>query len=168
MKKIVSLLLICLILSISELSAQALKFGHIDFQQVLQTMPERMDAEKALTKLAADLQTEMTKIQKELTDKSKEFIAQQNTLTGAVRVAKEDEINSLNQRVQNFPQKAQENISSEEARRMQPIVEKLNKAIADVAKEKGLLYVFDIKSVLYHSDQSIDISAPVKVKLGIK
>jgi outer membrane protein len=95
-------------------------------------------------------------------------LAQQKSLTDAVRASKEDELNSMNQRVQNFPQQAQDNISKEQARLMQPITEKVRKAITDVAKAQGLLYVFEVNGLLYHSDQSIDIAAPVKAKLGIK
>lgn len=168
MRNIFRGILLSLALFAGSLSAQTLKFGHIDFQQVLQTMPERAVAEKTLTKLGTDLQAELTKMQADLADKSKAYMAQQSTLTDAVRATKEDELNSLNQRVQKFPQQAQDNISKEEARLMQPVYEKLRKAISDVAKEQGLLYVFDINTVLYHSEQSIDLIAPVKAKLGIK
>lgn len=161
-------LILCLIMFAGDLKAQTLKFGHIDFQKVLQAMPEKAAADSALTKLTTELQTELTKMQKDLTDKSKEYLSQQSTLTEAVRATKQDELNSLNRRVQNFPQQAQQNISKEEERLMQPVVEKLRKAISDVAKERGLLYVFDINSFIYHSEQSIDITEPVNAKLGIK
>jgi len=150
------------------ISAQTLKFGHIDFQMVLLKMPEKISADSALSKMTAEFQTELTKMQKNLTDKSKEYMSQQNTLTDAVRASKEAELNSLNRIVQNFPQQAQENISKEETRLIQPVVEKLRKTISDVAKERGLLYVFDINNLIYHSEQSIDITDPVKAKLGIK
>jgi outer membrane protein len=168
MRNIFSGITLCLALFAGGISAQTFKFGHIDYQQAYQAMPEKAEADKALTKLSADLQTELNKMQADLTAKSKEYLASQGTLTDAVRTAKEIEVNSMNQRVRNFPQQAQDNISKEEARLMQPIIEKLRKAIADVAKEQGLLYVFDVNSVLYRSEQSIDIIAPVKAKLGIK
>jgi outer membrane protein len=168
MKNIFSGIMICLAVFAGDLSAQTLKFGHIDSQQIFQAMPERVEAEKTLTKLSTDLQTELNKMQADLTAKSKDYLAQQKSLTDAVRASKEDELNSMNQRVQNFPQQAQDNISKEQARLMQPITEKVRKAITDVAKAQGLLYVFEVNGLLYHSDQSIDIAAPVKAKLGIK
>jgi outer membrane protein len=168
MKNIFSGIMLCLALFAGSVSAQTLKFGHIDFQQVLQALPERAEAEKSLTKLGTDLQTELNKMQADLTAKSKEYLAAQSTLTDAVRATKEDELNSMNQRVRNFPQQAQDNISKEEARLMQPLVEKVRKAIADVAKAQGLIYVFDVNSLLYHSEQSVDILPMVKAKLGIK
>jgi outer membrane protein len=52
---------------------------------------------------------------------------------------------------------------------LQPVFTKAEKAIEDVAKEKGLLYVFDIgpKVILYKSNESMDILPFVKTKLGI-
>jgi outer membrane protein len=53
---------------------------------------------------------------------------------------------------------------------MQPIFEKADSAIAEVAKENNLVYVFDISSrvVLYQSNQSVDVLPLVKKKMGIE
>jgi outer membrane protein len=55
---------------------------------------------------------------------------------------------------------------------LKPIFEKAQKAVSDVGKEKGLIFVFDISgelgTVLYHSNESLDILPLVKTKLGLK
>lgn len=150
------------------LSAQTLKFGHIEFQQVFQAMPEKDAAQKAVDKVQTELENQLAAMQKELSDKGKEYVAQQKTLSDAVRASKEDEINSIQQRIQNFSQTAQENLQKEQAKQFQPVLDKAKKAIADVAKEQGLIYVFEVNGLLYHSDQSIDLLPLVKKKLGLK
>ncbi len=50
---------------------------------------------------------------------------------------------------------------------MKPIYDKAQAAIAEVAKEKGLIYVFEVNSVLYKSNESVDLLPLVKTKLGI-
>ena len=54
---------------------------------------------------------------------------------------------------------------------LKPVFEKAEKAIEEVAKEKGLIYVFDSgvgnRTILYKSNQSIDLLPLVKAKLGI-
>ncbi len=49
-------------------------------------------------------------------------------------------------------------------------MDKLEVAIAGVAKQMDLIYVFDIsgRNPIYTSDKSIDIGPMVKEKLGIK
>jgi outer membrane protein len=53
-----------------------------------------------------------------------------------------------------------------------PIFAKAEKGIEEVAKEKGLIYVFDVSEggsvVLYKSNESMDLLPLVKTKLGIK
>ena len=168
MRNFSRVILLSLFLFAGGLSAQTLKFGHIDFQQLLQLMPEREVAQKAMTKVQSDLEAQLATMQKELQDKGKEYIAQQKTLTDAVRVTKEDELQSLQQRIQTFQQQAQENLQKEESKLFQPIIEKAKKAIADVGKDQGLLYIFEVNGVLYHSEQSIELLSLVKTKLGIK
>ena len=49
-------------------------------------------------------------------------------------------------------------------------MDKLDSAIAEVAKELELMYVFDVsqRNPVYASDQSIDVGPMVKEKLGIQ
>ncbi|HNQ38924.1 MAG TPA: OmpH family outer membrane protein, partial [Prolixibacteraceae bacterium] len=76
------------------------------------------------------------------------------------------------QRIQNFSQVAQQQLQQKQAEMLRPIFEKAQKAVADVAKEKGLIYVFDVSgelgTVLYRSNESLDLLPLVKTKLGIK
>lgn len=168
MKKLFRVVLFCLALFAGTLSAQTLKFGHIELQQLIQAMPEREVAQKAYAKVGADLEAQLASMQKDLTEKSKEYVAQLKTLSEAIRTAKEAEIQSLNQRIQNFQQQAQENLQKEEAKLFQPVMGKARKAISDVAKEQGLLYVFEVNGLLYHSEKSIDLLPFAKTKLGVK
>lgn len=168
MKKFSGIVLFCLVLFAGSLSAQTLKFGHIDVQLLVSTMPEKEVAQKAYTKVGTDMEAQLTTMQKDLSEKSKVYMSQLKTLTDAVRKVKEDEIQSINQRIQIYQQQAQENLQKEEAKLFQPIMDKARKAISEVGKERGLLYVFEANGLLYHSDQSIDLLPLVKTKLGIK
>lgn len=169
MRHFLKVIAFCTVLFIgSSASAQTLKFGHIGFQQLLQAMPEREVAQQAMTKLQTDLENQLGVMQKEYQTKGQEYVAQVKEMTDAVRQTKEDEIQSLQQRIQTFTQQAQENLQKEEAKQFQPIIEKARAAINDVAKEQGLIYVFEVNGVLYYNaTQSTDLMPLVKAKLGI-
>ena len=150
-------------------SAQTLKFGHIDFQQLIQGMNDFEVAQKAMAKLQTDLESQLGVMQKEYQTKGQEYVAlvKQANVTDAIRQAKEADIQSLQERISTFQQQAQENLQKEQTKQMQPVVEKARKAVADVAKEQGLIYVFDTPSVLYFdASMSIDILSAVKSKVG--
>jgi outer membrane protein len=152
-------------------SAQTLKFGHIDFQGLISTMPEREVAQKAMAKMQTDLESQLAVMQKEYQTKGQEYVAlvKQANVTDAIRQAKEADIQSLQERITTFQQQAQENLQKEESKQFQPVVEKARKAIGEVAKEQGMLYVFEVNSVLYYnSAQSTDMMPLVKAKLGLK
>ena len=173
MKNLFKVLIFCLVIFSGCLSAQTLKFGHIDSQKLIMAMPEREVATTSFEKVRADLESKLQAMQKEYGEKDKEFTAltQTKDANEALVKAKQDEFLSLQERIRNFQQTAQESLQKEETKLMQPIIEKARKAINDVAKELGLIYVFEENSpqatVLYHSDQSIDLTSLVKAKLGI-
>jgi outer membrane protein len=152
-------------------SAQTMKFGHIDFQALIQSMPERDVAQKSMAKTQSDLESQLAVMQKEYQTKGQEYVAlvKQANVTDAIRQAKEADIQSLQERITTFQQQAQENLQKEESKQFQPIVEKARKAIGEVAKEQGMLYVFEVNSVLYfNTAQSTDMMPLVKAKLGLK
>ena len=152
-------------------SAQTMKFGHIDFQALIQSMPEREVAQKTMAKTQSDLESQLAVMQKEYQTKGQEYVAlvKQANVTDAIRQAKEADIQSLQERITTFQQQAQENLQKEESKQFQPIVEKARKAIGEVAKEQGMLYVFEVNSVLYYNATvSTDMMPLVKAKLGLK
>jgi outer membrane protein len=170
MRNFLKVIVFCAVLFAGSVSAQTLKFGHIDFQQTQQLMPEFKLAIAGIEKVQATLETQLGAMQKEYSEKGKEYVAlaQAKDANEALVKAKQDEVQSIQERIQTFQQTAQESLQKEQSKQIQPVQDKLRKAINDVAKEQGLLYVFEVGALLYHSEQSIDIAGLVKVKLGIK
>ena len=49
-----------------------------------------------------------------------------------------------------------------------PILDRVNQAMADVAKENQFMFVFDLNTqVLLYADESLDVTKLVMTKLGI-
>jgi outer membrane protein len=159
-----------LLFSASFAKAQAPKFGHIDFQVLVQAMPERADAEKKFTAYQKELEDALGTMQKEAQTKYVDFLAKRDSLTETVRKMKEEELNSMSERIQTYQQNAQQQLQAKNSELMKPVVEKAEKAVKDVGLEKGLVYVFDMSSrvIIYNSKESIDLLPFVKTKLGIK
>jgi outer membrane protein len=173
MRNSLKILAVATFLMIAGISkGQDAKFGHIDLQALIQLMPERAVAETNYNKQVKELEDQLATMQKELEGKYKEFVAKRDSLSEIVQNAKSADIQDLQQRIQNFQQVAQQQLSQKQTEMLKPIFEKAQKAVADVAKEKGLIYVFDVSgemgTVLYHSNESIDIMPLAKGKLGIK
>lgn len=170
MKKlfILSLLLVVLLGAGTVSAQQATKFGHIDTNELLGKMPGREEAQGNLEKYARELENQYTTMQKELQTKYEDFIANQETFSDLVRQSRERELTSLQQRITEFQQSAQEDLVEQERRLFNPIIERARKAIEEVAKEDGYTYVFDISggSLLYW-EPSNNIMDKVSTKLGL-
>lgn len=162
--------LLLLVVTAVTVKAQTLKFGHIDMQALIQVMPERATAETAYNNFQSELEDVLGDMQKELQAKMTEFESLGETASEIKRNAKITEIQDLQQRIQNYQITAQQQLNQKQSEVLQPVFDKAEKAIEDVAKEQGLLYVFDMstKVVLYKSNQSVDILPLVKAKLGIQ
>jgi outer membrane protein len=162
----ISALLLCAV----SLSAQNLKFGHINSQDLITAMPERDSAEAKLKKYAKDLQDQIETLQVEFNKKYQDYIQKKATFSDAIREMKEKELSDLQQRSQEFEQTAQQDYQRKQAELMKPIVDKANATIQKIAKANGFIYVFDISTgaVAFFSDQSVDILPMVKKELGLK
>lgn len=167
MKKIV-LFLACGFLLSSAVFAQAPKFGYINSAELLQAMPEIKKANDEAESYAKSFQEQLQTMGKEYESKVQAYQASQKTMTDAVKEVKEKEIMDLQNRIESFNQSAQEKVGKKKEELYKPILEKADKAIKDVAKEKGYDYIFDTSSnVLLYAKESDNILALVKAKLGI-
>jgi outer membrane protein len=153
----------------ASVNAQTQKFGHIDLQALIQIMPERAAAETQFNTFQSDLEDIFGEMQKDLQTKMAEFEALGDSASEIKKNAKIAEIQDMQQRIQNYQQTAQAQLQQKQTEVLKPVFDKAEAAIGEVAKEKGLLYVFDIgtKVVLYKSNDSMDVLPLVKTKLGI-
>ncbi|MGV8090472.1 MAG: OmpH family outer membrane protein [Mangrovibacterium sp.] len=169
MKHVFKICLIAIILfSAGTVSAQTLKFAHIDSQALIEAMPETAAARKSIEDQTAGLEKQLGDLQKEFQTKVTDYTQKLDSLTDLVRQAKEEDLQNLQQRIQTFNSNAQQKLQQKQAELMQPIFDKAKQAIEEVAKTQGVIYVFDSQNVLYKSSASIDLLPLVKTKLGIK
>ena len=151
------------------LAVNAQKFGHITAELLLQEMPEYDSAQIKVQDLRQTYDLEIERIQVEINKKIEEFQQNEATMSDLIKEAKASEIQEMQVRLQNFAQTAQQDLQQQSMTLMQPVMDKARKAIEEVAKEKGLLYVFDMSqgNPVYASEESVDMLPLVKAKLGL-
>jgi outer membrane protein len=170
MKKLVNLfLLIAFLLPFSAVNSQGLKFGHINSQELLTAMPESDSAQAKIEKLAGDYELQMEEMNVELNKKYDEYLQNRESYTDLIRQTKEADITEMQQRIANFEQMAQQDLQAQQQQLLQPILEKANSAIQEVAEENGFVYIFDVSrgNPVYFSSTSVDILPLVRTKLGL-
>jgi outer membrane protein len=170
MKKISKIVLAVAILLFSSNVFAQLKFGHINSTELIQLMPDTKKADTTLKKFGESLESQLKTMSAEYQTKLQSYQGKRDSLPDAVRSIKEQELQDLGNRIQDFQQTAQESIQKKKEELYGPILKRAEDAIKDIAKEKGYAYVFDTapgsSSVIY-AQQSDDMMPQVKAKLGI-
>ena len=169
MKSIKLLLVVVAVVVSASAFGQDLKFGHVNIQKLVTELPDKLAADKKLQNEANKLEQNLKVMNEELDAKYTDYMQKRDTLPELIRATKEKELQEISERLKNFQMLAQQNIQQQEQQLLQPIIEKIQKAIDEVGSENGFIYIFDISSrvVIYHSEQSKDVEELVKAKMAV-
>jgi outer membrane protein len=172
MRKFLSLAaLLTFVLGLSSFGQANLKLGHINKQDLIISLPEYDSAMVTLDRSAKQLQDALEQMQVEFNKKYEEYMKTAKDLNDLIRSNKETELQEMNQRIQNFQAKAEEDIQNQRTKLLKPVLDKVTNAINDVAKENKFTYIFDItpgSTVIFQSADSQDIMGLVKKKMGVQ
>lgn len=146
--------------------AKAQKIAHISLDSLMSVMPETKTAKDAAQAYFKGIENESISMQTELETKYQKYIQEEATMSDVVKKNKQDELNQLQRRIEDFKMQAQQDYQKKTAELTAPIMEKAKKGIEAVAKEGGYKYVLDtsVGNVLY-TEPADDIFAAVKKKL---
>lgn len=139
-RKTLSAAIVC-IFSIAGLNAQ--KFAHLDFTELVRSMPEYKMAQEEMEKMRKEMEDELIELQTELREKAQKFEKEAASYTDLVRQRKIREIQEMQQKIQEYAEENQENLARRQQELLQPLTQKAQKAIEEVANRNGYTYVFD-------------------------
>jgi len=144
------------------------KFAHVNMNELVQLMPEMDQARTTLDASSKEAQETYQAMVNEFQTKYSQYEQKAQTMSAAIREAKEKELTDLQQRIQEFQQTIQQELGQQQQTLMAPIAEKAQKTVNDLAKAGGYVYVFDVASLLYYdAAQSTDLTPQARKILGI-
>jgi len=166
-KKIIIVLTLCVL---PFFAMAQLKIGHVNTADLMTAMPERAQIEKQLNDLQSKWEADLLKMREEYQKKVTDYQKGADTMSPAMKEAKQAEIADMEQRMNTLYQTASSELQSEQQKLMQPVIDKVKKAIEQVGAENGYTYVIDESTnvFLYIAPNSNDITDLVKQKLKIK
>lgn len=151
---------------IAPMTMFAQKFGHINAQEVLVSMPEYALANGEIEAKAKEFQNEMQEMQQEFQRKAEEYDKVRETLPQTKQQETEQELQEMYQKLQMANQDYQQKLQQLQQEKQQPLYTKLMNAIATVGKTGNYVYIMDIATALYTNDAiSEDVTAKVKAEL---
>ncbi|MFM8912404.1 MAG: OmpH family outer membrane protein [Flammeovirgaceae bacterium] len=159
-------------LALTTAQAQTQKIGFADWERIFEQMPQFKQIESELRTHNQQLENQMKAKQQDYQAKVKAY---QDLPVGTPEPIKADkvrEIQTLEESFQKFQQEAQASLQKKQGDLMAPIMEKIGKAIEEVAKENGYTFIINPQlsgniDILLYADEQFDISGLVLKKFGI-
>ena len=147
------------------------KIGFADPEYILLQMPEYKTIETDLQSVNNQLRAQLEKQSKEFQTKYADYQKNLQTMLEPVRLNTERELQQLQANIEKLQQDAQATMASKQEQLMTPVMNKIGKAIEDVAKEQGytLVLTSQIQSldVVLYGDDKVNISDLVLKKMGV-
>jgi len=170
MKQILSLglMMAAVLFSVQSMAqVKEARFGHIDTQALLESMPERNNIQSEIEGAAGEYEQEILRMQGDLEAKVAEYQQKAESWPVAIRSQKEQEITQDQQGLEQFYSTVQQELGMLEQSLLEPMIERARKAIEEVGSAEGFTYIFDTStgSTVYNGGE--DVLALVKAKLGL-
>jgi outer membrane protein len=146
--------------------SNAQKIAHLSLDSLVTLMPETKTAKSVAETYLKDLEKTVATMETELQTKYEAYLREEATMSDLVKKTKQEELQSLQKRIEDFKMQAQQDYQRKYGELTAPIMDKAKKAIEAVAKEQGYKYVLDtsVGNVLY-SEPGEDILMAVKKKM---
>lgn len=149
-------------------AAQNITFGFVDYTELVQLMPEMDSARVQIEAASAEAQETYQAMMEEYQTKAQQFQQKQASWTPAIRESKAAELQQIEYRIQEFQQAIQQELQQTQQTLQAPIYDKAQKVVTDLAKGKGLSFVFEKSSMLYiDSAQGVDLTPEARKALNI-
>ena len=170
MKRTIQLLILVVAIAISgnSFAQKSIKIGHFSSTDLIKKMPEGDSAQKVMQKYMEELQGEAESMQKEYLRLVTEYQEKEAQLSAILKESKQKEIQSVNQRFQEFQQIAENDIQKKQGELMLAITEKIKAAVAEVAKEGKYTYILESTGILWYAEESEDVTSLISKKLNVK
>ena len=149
-------------------TAQDFKFGYVNYSELVQLMPEMDTVREQLEAQERETYETLGAMYEEYQTKAQQFQQKESTWTPAIRDSKMKELQEIEARFQESQQ-----IFSQELQQMQqvlqaPVMEKAQNTVVELAKAKGLAFVFEETQMIYIDPaQGVNLTVEARAALNI-
>lgn len=150
-------------------SAQTVKLGLVDVNEIIGAMPATQAAQQKLQDAQKKYESDYNALQEELKKQYEELANMKEDELPAIRQRKETAFQESSQKLQVFEQQIMQDMQRMQQELMAPIMQQIKNAIESVGKEGNYTLIQDNNPQItyYYSTPAEDITPLVKTKLGL-
>lgn len=157
--------LIVMLMMMAPVAVFAQKFGKVNTQTIMQSLPELSKVNGELEATAKQYENELKSMQEELQRQSEAYEKAKNTMNATTQQQKEQELQGLYQKIQQTYQDNQQALQKAQQEKMQPVLNKVRNAIQNVGNTGGYTYIFEEGAAVYTGTNVEDVTSKVQSEL---
>jgi outer membrane protein len=158
--------LLLLIMLMAPLATFAQKFGKVNTQSIMQNLPEIAKINGELQAQQKTYENDLKSMQDELQRQSDAYEKGKSTMNASAQKAKEQELQTLYQKIQQTYQDNSQALQKKQQDLMQPVVTKVRNAIDAVGKAGGYTFIFEDGVAVYTGTNVEDVTAKVQAEIA--
>ncbi|MEQ9298076.1 MAG: OmpH family outer membrane protein [Cyclobacteriaceae bacterium] len=164
-KSILLILLFCV--STWTLSAQDIKIGYLDLDQIFANMPEMIAADSLARAYEQELQASLNAKYQDYQVKLEAYQAEGQSMDEVLKQDAEKELQDMQAQLEQFRANANQAIGKKKQELLVPLRTKVREAIDKIAESSNYTHIFSTDgSLVYVKDESTDLSEAVAKELG--
>lgn len=165
MKNWKRILILLTVVLTAAVAADEMKVGFIYSEQIMVEYQEAVDAMKKLEAEATELQNVYKEMQADYQKLIEDYEKRKLVSSDAWKKAKQNEIVSKEQQLQNYQMEhfgQDGSIYAKEEEYLGPVLDKINETLKKVGEEEGYAFVFDAsKGTIVYADEALDLTQKV-------
>ena len=154
-----------MLMLMAPLATFAQKFGKVNTNTIMQTLPEISKINGELEATAKQYENELKAMQDELQRQAEAYDKGKSTMNATAQKNKEQELQQLYQKYQQTQVDNQKALQKVQQDKMQPIINKVRSAIESVGKAGGYTYIFEDGVAIYTGANVEDVTSKVQAAL---
>ncbi|MGV3539528.1 MAG: OmpH family outer membrane protein [Rufibacter sp.] len=169
MNKLKSLLVAAFLLVSVASFAQTgtVKIGYTNANYIISQLPESRQIESDLKAASSQFEKELQNKYKDYETKLKAYQTAGPTMSDVIKADREKELMNLRQQIEEFQRNADASLQKKEQTALEPVMNKIQKAIDETAKENGFTHIFTAEALLYGPEDGNNFTDLVLKKLGV-
>lgn len=165
MKRIIIIIIAIFGLGVFNSNAQSnLKFAHVDYVKVIDSLPSKITADKDLQSFLDNGQKTLEEMQISFEEEYQKYLAEKDSISPLMQEIREKNLMEQQQLIQYKSETLEGDLQTLNNRLYKPIEDNFNLAVKNIAQKYKLNYILEVNSILY-VDGGLDLTKEVKAEV---
>ena len=160
-------IIVALFVAIPFLASAQAKFGVVNVEELTRSMPEYTKVQEEIATINNKRQEEAKGMESEIQKKYDEFQALSPDTPDAIKQRRQQEIEELAQKYQQWRASANQNLQQQTELLVAPVQQKVQRAIQAVGEAGNFTFIFYNEMPIFTGKDVIDVTPKVKTELGL-